>query len=130
MPPGRAAIGASETVDEAEGAIIGATALALDGAGTPHIGYISPDGTLKYARRTAGGWQITPVVSPVGRDLAELSFALDGVGRPHISYLETNCPTCAWVLKYAHWNGNAWEFQDVATLSAGATPAAARRTGR
>lgn len=64
--------------------------LALDSAGRPHVSYwVGGDKTLRYAYRTAAGWQIELVVNRVrgySGDLGATSLAIDGLGRPSIAY--------------------------------------------
>ena len=42
------------------------------------------------------------------------SIALDSLGRVHISYLEFDYLTRIYYLKYAFWDGNAWQRQSLA----------------
>lgn len=98
------------------------TSLALDDGDTPHLcfhdGDDSPapdwDGSLYYAVRGSGGWDITVVDS--GGDVGKFaSLALDSQGQPHIAYLKREDSTAATV-RYAYRNEGSWIIEDVLLL--------------
>jgi len=92
----------SETVDPAYRVGTHA-ALALDGAGNSRISYYDAlNGSLKYARREASGWQ---VFSLGAADDSRTSLALDSAGYPHISYRG------GATLKYAYQDVGGWHFE-------------------
>ncbi len=105
----------SETVDGAQGQILGQTSLAVDGANLAHIAYGSSDGKLKYARQTGAGWQITTLLDarPPFSDVYQikLALALDRAGAPAICYLGADM-----ILRYAHWGGDGWSTWDIETI--------------
>jgi hypothetical protein len=91
------------------------TSLELDANDNPHITYYdSNTDDLMYATKNAGVWTITPVDTDgdVGRFS---SLRLDGNGNPHISYYR-HLGDSVGIVKYAAWNGSAWEISDVDTL--------------
>lgn len=98
--------GATWQIEAVEAAveITGPVALALDGSGQPNISYRDRE-RLKYARRTAMGWQVTVVDAPAGGDVG---LALDAAGVPHIAYGDG-------ALRYARWTGDAWALETVDT---------------
>ena len=75
----------------------------------PHISYYDPaNGDLKYAHRTAAGWEVQVVDQPgdVGMSSA---LALDVEDRPVIAYHDAT----AGILKYAWWTGKGWLLQEL-----------------
>jgi hypothetical protein len=92
----------------------GQSALAIDGAGRPHIGcylrlYNQP-GELFYAVRSATGWQVEAVDGGAGQDVGRfVSLALDAAGRPHLSYYDA----ANGALKYAWRDAAGWHVQTV-----------------
>ena len=94
--------------------------LALDILGHPHISYCdSTNSYLKYARWNGASWQIEIVDSaPYVDGYVEWfsSLALDTSEHPHISY---SCPYDGYHLKYARWDGIAWQIQTVDSGSVG-----------
>jgi hypothetical protein len=91
-----------QLVDNAVG---GYCRLALDSIYNPHISYWKNG--LKYASWNGTGWSIETVdfsdSSTVG---IWCSLALDSNGYPHISYVDDQHGFHS--LKYAAWNGSAW----------------------
>lgn len=77
---------------------VGATSLAVDAAGTPHVAYDTlepvagmPGGTrtIKYARRGAKGWEIETLDRDTWTDSSpnsSVSLALASDGRPNVAY--------------------------------------------
>ncbi len=62
-------------------------ALALDGAGTPHLAYLDDTrAVLKYAHRAGGSWTIT-TVDAAGAAGQYAALALDAAGAPRIAYM-------------------------------------------
>ncbi|MGQ0535880.1 MAG: hypothetical protein ACT4PT_07390 [Methanobacteriota archaeon] len=98
-------------VVEAPGKVGAWNGLDLDANGTPHVAYCSltlnPTWCgLKYAKRNPNGtWDVEVVDTQGG---AHVAIAVDSLGRPHISY-----EGAGEVLKYAVWNGSAWEIETV-----------------
>ena len=75
--------------------------LALDGTGSPHIGFWNQtDGTLKYAYREDGAWQVETADDSGG---SEVSLALNGDGSPFLSYVRGGTLFCAY-RQVAGWN--------------------------
>jgi hypothetical protein len=60
-------------------------ALRFDSLGRPHMAYLLPDGTLRYAYRT-GGWHVVDV--PVSGVVRACDLLLDTLGEPMIAYSE------------------------------------------
>lgn len=100
----------------------GATSLAFDASGNPAIAYSDDgnvhNGILKYAHFNGDTWDITSI-DPGGCVGEGVSLAFDPVsGNPSLSYIAD----CAGIghntdhLKYAHFNGTAW---DITTVDSG-----------
>jgi len=89
------------------------TSLALDTAGNPHISYYANE-ELEYASFNGTAWSITTADS-TGSGMPGLgmynSLALDASGNPHISYIDADHN----LLKYASFNGTAWNITTVDT---------------
>jgi hypothetical protein len=92
---------------------------AIDESGYPHISYAYGQlhiglSELIYARWNGSAWVIETVESAMdtGQDT---SLALDGNGNPHIGYTKvtTSFPQVEYDLRYAHWDGSAWQLEVV-----------------
>jgi PKD repeat protein len=103
-----------ETVDSSLGSSDGSPSLALDPAGQPHISYRG-GGSLKYARRVGGSWQIEAVAGGGYHP----SLVLDAAGQPHISY---GTGAVNSELRYAWYDGATWQ---VMAVDGGGTPSLA-----
>jgi hypothetical protein len=95
------------------GSIFG-TSLAVDGTGRPHIAYIDVStAELRYAFSDQSCWHIVAVdqIETVGEFV---SLALDSAGRPHLAYCTVDIDTRFCTdLKYAHYDGAAWQIATV-----------------
>ena len=97
----------------------GDASLALDGDGHPHIAYDAYElglpwtiFTLKYARWTGSAWGIERLDGGPAAGGAFPSLALDADGHPRISYCGS--PEGDWnPLRYADWDGSAWNIETV-----------------
>jgi len=107
----------TELVDQGN---VGAyNSLAISG-NVPHISYTSYDpiqqivNGVKYAYWNGTGWttQFVQAASNVGE---YTSLAVDSLGRPRISYFDRG----AGALKYAAYDGSAWNIQTVDTGETG-----------
>jgi hypothetical protein len=94
----------------------GATSLALDGDGRPHLAFTVVDcsttcsGTLKYAYQDGSGWQVETVVD--GPDFCSGGvLALDGDGGPHVAYYSDSGHDLA--LNYAYRTVAGWHAETV-----------------
>jgi len=108
--------------------------LALDSAGLPYISYL--EGGYCYFYGTCGlllasnhgaGWEIQTVDRP-GRTGSFASLALDPAGHPHISYISSTAYLGA-VMKYATWDGLAWQTEVVDSEGNGFTSLALDANG-
>jgi hypothetical protein len=100
------------------------TSIAVDSSGKPHISYIN-SGQLEYASWNGSTWSIQIVDSTenVGQYYLDKysSLALDSHGNPHICYNYANVSVIGTymhvnnTLKYASWNGSAWNTQAIDT---------------
>ena len=87
----------------------GFASLALDGAQSPCLSYLSygtfpnPDRDLRFAQRDAAGW-LTETVDSEGDVGLYTSLAFDDQGRPHISYFDNSQGDLA----YACRTGLGW----------------------
>jgi parallel beta-helix repeat protein len=110
----------TETVDST-GVSVFWTSIALDSNNNPHISYHDyTNESLKYARWNGSAWNIQTVDDSSSPDCSAgrgASLALDSNDNPHISY-QYNCLEIVpephdYRLKYARWNGSAWNIQTV-----------------
>ena len=89
---------------------VGASSLALDGTGRPHIVYCGPTGDLRYTWHDGSDWQTEQVAA----DTVDFpTLALDAAGRPHISYYDN----ANAYLKYAYHDGITWQFTTLGARS-------------
>lgn len=83
-------------------------------AGGVHVCYhvfTASDDALKYARPASSGtWSTTVVDQDLG-PFGECAIAVDAQGRPRIAYADPR----GHRVKYAAWNGTAWEIEVVGT---------------
>ncbi|TBR20826.1 hypothetical protein EPO15_11950, partial [bacterium] len=99
--------GQSYTVSTVDSRFIANASLALDGAGSPHIAYISDvnngGNDLSYSSWTGVAWSTMAV--DTGGQFGAPSLALDANGGVHISYQAANDPFGASLLdlRVAHW---------------------------
>ena len=108
-----------QTVDSPRDPSAGPTglfsSLALDSSNNPHISYVLHVHTaedLRYASWNGSTWNIQFVEE--ARQLSFSSLALDANNNPHISYyIYQIMNTFLLDLKYANWNGSAWNTQTV-----------------
>lgn len=100
----------SEVADFGLGHSIGGPALVLDAAGRPHISYRhNVDQSLRYAYRTAAGWQIEIVATNIDYSRERTSLALGET--PQIAYTVTyfaSDGTSHQAVKFAYKIGNDW----------------------
>ena len=104
----------AETIDQ--GGVTGVFAsLALDSANRPHIAYYEERREdVLYAAWDGAQWQIETVdTAGSSADDGSVSLALDSADRPHISYRAAPGLVTELGLKYATWDGAAWQTQYV-----------------
>lgn len=84
--------------------------LALDDAGRPHIAYLNQDeNTIVYAHFDGTAWLYETAVSDLLRHAySRISLALDTQEWPHIAYCYGNAVNTCTALKYAWFDGTAW----------------------
>ncbi len=99
---------------------VGRLSLAFDSQGRPHVAYYNSktiEDRLKYSYYVGPGqgncwpeynWNCEDVEANYGGGMNP-SLALDSQDRPHISYDANRYAT--WWLKYASWNGIAWDME-------------------
>ena len=100
-------------VDGASSAVGMHSSLALTTNGDPCVTYYDESNKdLKYAWRTLGNWtnQLVDGTNDCGY---WSSLALDSQGAPCVAYSMSSGGV--WLLKYARWNGEAWDIQTVDT---------------
>jgi hypothetical protein len=91
----------------------GGEALAVDTANQPHAAYASAEG-LVYANLVSGAWQVQ--VAAAGSQVGLYpALMLDTASRPHLSFTDASANS----LKYAVWDGAAWQVSTVDTADAG-----------
>ncbi|MCU0611800.1 MAG: carboxypeptidase regulatory-like domain-containing protein [Candidatus Eisenbacteria bacterium] len=98
-------------VVDSEGEVGMYPSMELDGDNHPHISYYG-NGALKYAYWNGSAWSIQNVDSEAGatpHPTRCTSLALDPLGFPHISYHDAVNDD----LKYAYWDGSAWQIRTV-----------------
>jgi len=78
------------------------------------LGMVLLFGTLGIGIVSALTWHVETV--DTAGYIFDSSLALDSAGNPHVSYLETSPD---YDLKYAFWNGSAWNIQVVDTSAEG-----------
>ena len=107
---------AIETVDPTLG--LYGPSITVDASDRPHIAYGSgayPDWSLKYARWTGSEWDLQEVDAEGYQIREATSIALDSQGRAHISYTLC-CVEGLRQVKYAHWDGSAWQIDAIALV--------------
>ena len=82
---------------------------ALDSTDTPHVSYHTPGGpnSLKHAKRIAPDSWSTEILDSSGYATSYTSIAVDSTDNVHISYHRMDNQT-NHDLKYAKWDGTAW----------------------
>lgn len=93
-------------------AVGGDHALVLDQFGQPHLCYSAYTGEtfdLRYARQTAGQWQVQIVAVGAPFTGQDCALALDAANRPVISYYDADQRD----LRLARWVEEAWVFETV-----------------
>ena len=91
----------AETVDTAASF----SSLAVDQEGNLHIAYSKDGEGIKYGFRPAQSPRWFSMV--LEKATSYTALALDPQGNPHVCYTPG-------VLKYAHWNGQKWNVQEIA----------------
>ncbi len=97
---------------------VGASRIAVDSAGQPHIAYLgfrykAYDGELRYTTRSQSGWRIEVVDAAKGAG-GFPSLALDSSGQPWVSYYRvSNWDYGRDELRVAHYNGGRWQIEVV-----------------
>lgn len=80
--------------------------LVTDDAGVPHIAFVDPSNTVRYAHRTGGAWTIESLQP------SELPYnptiALDESGGPHIAFI-----TYGDRIRHAFKSGGSWTDEEV-----------------
>jgi hypothetical protein len=119
----------TEIIDTVGGADPGVMSLALDRNDQPRVSYnLFYAHALGYAYKDDTGWHPTWVDVSEGLNLCVWnSLALDSRGYPHISYYIGYPPYRNGRLRYASYNGAAWQFEtvDSNTVSVGEFPSIA-----
>ena len=99
----------------------------LDRQGHPHIAYYDAvNQDLKYVRFDGTKWTTPITLDSAGIVGQYASMDMDGSGYPHISYgytqypFDPNSQITNPRLKYAHWDGSAWQISVIDTEDFGA----------
>lgn len=88
----------------------GATSLAVDAQGDPHISYTLWNfPPVRYAYKENGVWHSNEVTD-MG---AGFSLAVGNDGAPHVVYLDTDDSSAPPTLTMAHWSGENWVSEPV-----------------
>ncbi len=88
--------------------------VALDEAGRVHFSWQAKDYTLHHAWIESNGRKRDDVVDATSDCGWWSSIAVDSAGRPHIAYhAERMVPTYRQVLVYAHFDGAAWQIEEL-----------------
>jgi uncharacterized repeat protein (TIGR01451 family) len=95
----------------------GAHDLALDSGGQPHVGFtLYNTSGLYYASLQAGSW-ITQTVEPISHSTGVRDPVLVlSADQPRLAYIYVASQGLGWTdfyLKYAAWNGSAWDLEVV-----------------
>lgn len=110
------------------GAIVGVdNTMKLDRQGHPHIAYSdATNKDLKYVQWNGTQWTAPITIDSPGIVGQYASMDMDGAGNPHISYgytefpFDPNSQITNPRLKYAYWDGSAWQISVIDTESFGA----------
>lgn len=109
LPPAEAQFAWEVQAIEAGVRATGATSLALDSEGRPHVAYTDlARGMVAYARWNGVQW-VNETAAQDGFPLGMVSLALDTRDLPHISYFDAR----ERVIKYANFDGFAWRVLTV-----------------
>ncbi len=79
----------------------------LDSEGNPHLVCVY-QGDIRYVYWDGNKWDVQIVPGADGGDYPVLD--IDSSGNPHIAFRQGSTPI---MIKYAHWNGTAWENSTV-----------------
>lgn len=93
-----------------DGNMYGGGSLALDGAGHPHVAYVTwhedtGDGAVVYAGNDGTGWNARVLSDDDGYP----SLAVDGAGNPRMSYYDV----MTFSVRYLAFDGSAWDGDTV-----------------
>ena len=89
------------------------TSIAVDSSDYSHISYVGEDASrreLRHARWTGSGWK-KDTVTPAGLHPAYNSMILDSNDNPHISFYDGRSGDRGGGLRYAKWDGIAWNVE-------------------
>jgi hypothetical protein len=82
------------------------TSIAIDSDDNPHITFTRGGISLYYAKKENDSW----VVDEIDTDAGGVSIVIDDNDYPQIAY-SYDIPYHKPGIKYARWNGSAWEFE-------------------